>query len=168
MNKAMKNLPADVISPIVPRDGSENNRRCPGGHAERGKIEYNFPMASSKDKTPHPLLWVAEPLMDEPSYMERAWFGCEAIYLHGLLVLVLCSGEEPWNGVMIPTGHEFHDTMIKDFPDLVRHSVLKKWLYLSEDTENFEATASEIVDAIRTGDRRFGVEPRERKKRRPG
>ena len=122
-------------------------------------------MAPSKNRTPNPLLWVAEPLMEEPSYVERAWFGCEAVYLHGLLVLVLCSGAEPWNGVLIPTDHEFHDAVMKDFQDVVRHPVLKKWLYLSEDTEDFETTAAEIVEAIQAGDRRFGVEPKEKKRR---
>ena len=103
--------------------------------------------------------------MEEASYVERAWFGCEAVYLHGLLVLVLCSGAEPWNGVLIPTDHEFHDAVMKDFQDVVRHPVLKKWLYLSEDTEDFETTAAEIVEAIQAGDRRFGVEPKEKKRR---
>jgi uncharacterized protein YgfB (UPF0149 family) len=104
--------------------------------------------------------------MEEPSYLERAWFGCRAIYLHGLIVLVLCSGEESWNGLLIPTEHQFHNSILKDFHDVVQHPVLKKWLYLSEDTEDFETVASEIVEAIRSGDKRFGAEPKERKRQR--
>lgn len=127
---------------------------------------YNFSMTPPRNKTPHPMVWLAEPLMEEPSYVQRAWFGCEAVYLHGLLSLVLCSGGEPWNGVLIPTDHRFHDGIMKDFPEVVRHPVLKKWLYLSEDTEDFETVASEIVEAIRGGDPRFGVEPRERNRQR--
>jgi hypothetical protein len=117
-------------------------------------------MTSSRKKQKiHPLLW------DEPSYVKRAWFGCRAVYLHGLLVLVLCSGEKPWNGLLIPTDHQFHDAILKDFQYVVQHPVLKKWLYLPEASEDFESVAMDIVESIRIGDLRFGVEPRERKSR---
>jgi len=42
---------------------------------------------------------------------------------------------------------------------------LKKWLYLSEASENFEAVADNIVVAIRMNDQRFGVEPSEKKRK---
>lgn len=124
-------------------------------------------MASPKKTKQHPLLWVVESLMEEPSYIERAWFGCKAIYLHGLIVVVLCSGEEPWNGLLIPTEHQFHNSILKDFKDVVQHTVLKKWLYLPESSEDFETVASDIIEAIRMNDSRFGIEPKERKKRKP-
>jgi hypothetical protein len=56
-------------------------------------------MTPKKKPAKNPLLWVVESIMEEPSYIDRAWFGCRAIYLHGRLMIVLCSGEEPWNGV---------------------------------------------------------------------
>jgi hypothetical protein len=118
----------------------------------------------------HPLLWVVESLMEEPSYLEKPMFGCLAIYLHGRLMIVLASGEEPWAGVLIPTERQFHDAIVKEFFDVVQHSVLKKWLYLPEATEDFEIVASDIVEAIRMNDQRFGVEPKERvskRKRKP-
>jgi hypothetical protein len=118
-----------------------------------------------KPKT-HPLLWVVEPLIEEPSYLEKPMFGCLAIYLRGRLMLVLASREEPWNGLLIPTDHQFHDSIIKDFRDVVQHSVLKKWLYLPEATEDFETVASDIVEAVRMNDLRFGVEPKESVKRK--
>jgi hypothetical protein len=93
-------------------------------------------------------------------------FGCQAVYLHGRLVLALNSGEEPWNGLLIPTEKQFHDSIIKDFKDVVQHSVLKKWLYLPEASEDFETVAQEIVEAIRINDPRFGVEPKERVSRK--
>jgi hypothetical protein len=125
---------------------------------------------SKKKAKDHPLLWVVESLMEEPSYTAKPMFGCLGIYLHGRLMLVLASGEEPWNGLLIPTEHQFHDTIIKEFSDVVQHTVLKKWLYLPEATEDFEPMASDIVDAVRMNDQRFGVEPHERvsrKKKRP-
>jgi len=78
-------------------------------------------------------------------------------------MLVLCSGEEPWNGLLIATEHEFHDSLRDEFDYVMQHPVLKKWLYLPEASEDFETVSSEIVEAIRTGDHRFGVEPKERK-----
>jgi len=121
-------------------------------------------MASqSKKKTKnHPLLWAVESLMEEPSYLEKPMFGCLAIYLHGRLMLVLASGEEPWDGLLIPTEHQFHDAIVKEFQDVVQHPVLKKWLYLPEATEDFETVASDIVEAVKMNDQRFGVEPQER------
>jgi hypothetical protein len=94
--------------------------------------------------------------------MDAAWFGCRAVYLHGLMVLVLCSGEEPWNGLLIPTEHQFHDAILKGFRDVVQHPVLKKWLYLPEASEDFESVAMDIVEAIRLGDQRIGIEPKPR------
>ncbi len=122
-------------------------------------------MTGTRKKTkPHPLLWTVESLQDEPSYLDRAWFGCRAVYLRGLMVLVLCSGEEPWNGLLIPTVHQFHQDIMKDFSGMVQHPVLKKWLYLPENSEDFETAAMDLVEAIRMGDQRIGIEPNERKR----
>lgn len=125
-------------------------------------------MALRSKKTPkqHPLLWVIESLMEEPSYLAKPMFGCLAIYLHGKLMLVLASGEEPWNGLLVPTEHQFHTAIMRELRDVVQHPVLKKWLYLPEATEEFESSASDIVDAIKINDERFGVEPKERVSRR--
>jgi len=123
-------------------------------------------MASStgrKKKRPHPLIWIAEPLMEAPGYLERSMFGCLALYLHGRLVLVLADGEEPWNGLLVPTDHRFHESICREFPGTVQHPVLKKWLYLPLGCEDFESSAAEIAEAARIGDERFGVEPKERK-----
>ncbi len=106
--------------------------------------------------------------MEEPSYVERAWFGCRAVYLHGRLMLVLCSGEEPWNGLLIATEKEFRKEILREFETVVGHPVLKKWLYLPENSEDFETIASAIVEAARVGDQRFGVEPKERKRKKEG
>lgn len=102
--------------------------------------------------------------MDEPSYLQKAMFGCQACYLHGRLMLLLTSGAEPWNGILIATDHPFHASIKADFVNVTQHPVLKKWLYLPEATEDFETVASEIVEAISRNDQRFGVEPKERKK----
>jgi len=125
-------------------------------------------MASStkKKKKPNPFLWVVAPIMDEPSYLQKSMFGCQACYLHGRLALLLTSGAEPWNGLLIPTDHQFHESIRKDFKTVKQHPVLKKWLYLPEASEDFETMASDVVEAIRMNDQRFGVEPKERVKRK--
>jgi hypothetical protein len=123
-------------------------------------------MSEKKKPKIHPLLWVVESLMEEPSYLQKPMFGCLAIYLHGRLMLVLASGQEPWNGLLIPTEHHFHDAIVKEFQDVVQHPVLKKWLYLPEATEDFETVASDIVEAVRMNDQRFGVEPKEKVSKR--
>lgn len=78
-------------------------------------------------------------------------------------MLALCSGEDPWNGLLIATGKEFHEDIRRDFGTVVQHPVLKKWLYLAENSEDFESVAMDLAEAIRIGDKRFGVEPKERK-----
>ncbi|HMK60429.1 MAG TPA: hypothetical protein VK452_04690 [Dissulfurispiraceae bacterium] len=114
---------------------------------------------SKRHRKEQPLKWVIEPLMDEPSYVERSMFGCLACYIHGRLALLLSSGEEPWNGLLIPTDHKFHQSILRDYRNVIQHPVLKKWLYLPEATEDFESDAQEIVEALRLNDERFGVEP---------
>jgi hypothetical protein len=122
-------------------------------------------MASSRKKQ-YRNLWLAESIMEQPSYLEKSMFGCLAIYLHGRMMLLLSEGEEPWNGLLIPTEHQFHDSIRDEFKDVVQHPVLKKWLYLPEDIEDFESAAADIVNVIEMNDPRFGVEPRERKPRK--
>jgi hypothetical protein len=129
-------------------------------------IKYCMASSTKKKRIPNPFLWVVEPLMDEPSYLEKPMFGCQACYLHGRLVLALTSGVEPWNGLLIPTDYQFHESIRKDFKAVKQHPVLKKWLYLREQQEDFESVAQDIVEAIRMNDQRFGVEPKERKKRK--
>jgi hypothetical protein len=117
-------------------------------------------MASStkKKKKLNPFLWVVEPLMDESSYLQKSMFGCQSYYLHGRLVLLLASGAEPWNGLLIPTDHQFHESIKQDFITIVQHPVLKKWQYLPEASEDFESVATDVVEVIRVNDQRFGVE----------
>ena len=114
---------------------------------------------------PHPLRWVAEPLEEEPSYLEKAMFGCRGCYLHGKLVLVLASREkEPWKGLLVPTEKKHHRSLRDELPDLGAHPMLEKWLYLPENKEDFEDTASRLVDLVKGEDPRIGVLPRPRKK----
>ncbi len=108
-----------------------------------------------------PYHWIADPLVEDVSLIERPMFGCDAFYLHGRLKLVLCPGkEEPWKGILIATSREFHDSLIADIPELSSHSVLGKWLYLPEKCDDFEEISEKIVGLILKDDIRIGVLPK--------
>jgi hypothetical protein len=114
----------------------------------------------------HPFHWVVEPLFEEPSYIERAMFGCQGCYLHGRLVLVLAARRrEPWNGLLVPTEKRYHKSLRRYHKDLVTHPILKKWLYLSESNDEFEQAARDLVESILTNDPRIGVEPKTKPRR---
>ena len=117
-------------------------------------------------KKTHPLEWLLEPLENQPTYLRRKMFGCESAYLNGRLMLVLADGEEPWNGVLIATGREHHDSLQRTWKQLKSHPVLGKWLYVSQTDPAFEKVATAIVESVRRGDARIGVEPKPRKRKR--
>ena len=117
-------------------------------------------LLKTKPRRSHPLQWVVEPLAEEPSYIERAMFGCRGCYLYGRLVLVLAArGKEPWNGLLVPTEREHQPTLRRDHKNLIIHPVLKKWLYVPESSDDFEESARAIVESILANDPRIGVEP---------
>ena len=118
-----------------------------------------------KSKPEHPLQWLAEPLQDESTFQLKAWFGGRSIMLRGQHQLVLTTQGEPWQGVLVCTSREHHESLRAEFPMLVVHPILGKWLYLSEEVESFERDARRLVRAVRAGDARLGISPSPRKKR---
>lgn len=117
-------------------------------------------------KPRHPLQWIADQLEEHPTFAQKKMFGCEAIYLHGRQVLLLAASDEPWNGMLVCTSREHHEPLIADFPHLQSHSVLGKWLYISQSHSAFEETALDVGAQALKGDRRLGIEPGTRKKSR--
>lgn len=116
-------------------------------------------LLKTKRSRGHPFQRVVEPLSEEPSYIEKAMFGCKGCYLYGRLVLVLAArGQEPWNGLLVPTDRKYHKSLHRDHKSLVIHPVLKKWLYLPESSEDFEGSARALVESISADDLRIGVE----------
>lgn len=113
----------------------------------------------------HRHAWIWEPLESEPGFVLRAMFGAKAVYLDGKIVLCCSAGEEPWRGVLVPTDRAHHDALRAEFPALIVHSVLGKWLYLPESADAFERTAAAIVTLIRRRDPRIGVIPKPKKRR---
>ena len=131
-----------------------------------GESKVSSPRIQIKAVRSHPLEWLLEPLQNQETFIRKKMFGCEAVYLNGRLMLVLAVGGEPWNGLLIATSHEHHPALQKQWPRLTSHSVLGKWLYISQDDAAFESTGTSIVKSILHSDSRIGVEPKPRKKKR--
>ncbi len=113
----------------------------------------------------HPLQWLAEPLLDEPTFVLKSWFSGRMITHHGRHCLFLAAGGEPWQGVLVCTFHEHQASLRADMPTLVKHPVLGKWLYLAEANESFERDAKRLVQMVKTRDRRIGIPPSAKKRK---
>ena len=113
-------------------------------------------------KQKNPLLWVFESLEDDPRFVLRKLFSFDAAYLDGRLYLAVSGGEEPWNGLLVCTSREHHAAIRDQFPQLVSHKVLGKWLYLSQSHPEFESMAVDLAAMARKRDARLGVESKVR------
>ena len=119
-----------------------------------------------KKKKANSLLWLFEPLEDDPRYLRKRFFSFEAAYLDGRLCLAVVDRGEPWNGMMACTSREHHASLRAEFPQLTPHNVLGKWLYISQLHPEFESVATELVAAARKRDLRLGIEGDVRNKKR--
>ena len=108
-------------------------------------------------KREHPYRWLWEPLESEPTFLLRPMFGGRAAYLDGKLVLYFSAKKDPWRGVLVCTERVHHSSLLAEYPDLVPHPVLPKWLYLPEHTERFEYTAALLTARAKHRDPRLGV-----------
>jgi hypothetical protein len=109
-------------------------------------------------KTKNPLLWIFESLEDDPRFFTRKLFSFDAAHLDNRLYLAVATGKEPWNGLLVCTSREHHASILGQFPQLVSHEVLGKWLYLSQGHQEFESVALELANLARKRDPRLGVE----------
>ena len=110
-----------------------------------------------KIKIPNSLLWLYEPLEGDSGYNCHKLFSFDAAYLDGKLYLAIGDNNEPWNGLMVCTSHEHHAALQHEFPQLVSHKVLGKWLYISQNHPEFETVATEMVELAKRRDTRLGV-----------
>ena len=108
--------------------------------------------------------WIFEAFEDHPSFFTKRMFGGLAVYLFGRMMMVLVeptrTGRWKWHGVLICTEHAHHPGIIKEFPQLTPHDILKKWLYIDSQHEDFEPTMERVAEAIARNDQRFGIHPR--------
>jgi hypothetical protein len=111
----------------------------------------------------HPYGWLWEPLEEDPGFVLRSMFGTRAAYLDGRLVLCFSAKTEPWRGLLVCTERLHQPSLRHQFPDLVPHPILPKWLYLPESVDRFEAVAQQLVRLARQRDPRLGIVPPRRR-----
>jgi hypothetical protein len=116
-------------------------------------------------KADHPQAWLWEPLEDDSTFLLKSMFGSKGAYLDGKLMLCFCARREPFRGILVCTSREHHASLMADFPELVIHSYLEKWLYLPEVHGSFERVAEKLVLQVRRRDPRIGVLPSPKKKK---
>ena len=96
-------------------------------------------------------------------------FGGLAVYLFERQMLLLVeptkSGRWDWHGVLICTDFEHHASIQAEFPALLPHEFLRKWLFIDSTHENFESTMDGVAKRVARNDPRFGIVPRDRKAR---
>lgn len=83
-----------------------------------------------KIKKKNALLWLVEPLEEDPRFVQRKFSHLDAAYLDGLLYVAVRDGREPWSGLLVCTSREHHSALVAEFPQLAPHGVLGKWLYI--------------------------------------
>ncbi len=128
--------------------------------------------AVKKKKKVFQLAWVYEDLEAEPSFFTKRMFGGLAVYCHGKMVMLLAESPgdreyrgqtfdfDIWNGILLPTEYAHHDRLKKKWAILKQHPVLKKWLYLPQDTDAFDSAIDDIVTAIHRDDPLLGIFPK--------
>jgi hypothetical protein len=114
----------------------------------------------------HPHAWLWEPLEADPGFVLGAMFGTKVAYLDGRLVLCFAARSEPWRGVLVCTGREHHACLMAEFPSLLPHPILPKWMYLPETADDFEAAAQRLIVLVGRRDARIGIAPKPRKRKR--
>lgn len=124
-----------------------------------------IPDLTVRPRLPHRHAWLWEPLEGDATFVLRAMFGAKAAYLDGKLMLCFCAGEEPWRGILVCTDQARQPALCPEFPELVPHPILPKWLYLPETADRFEVVAVRLVRLVRQRDPRIGVIPRPKKKK---
>ena len=112
----------------------------------------------------HRYAWLWEPLEADASFLLKAMFGGKAVYLDGRMQMVFFAKTEPWRGVLVCTDRAFQEPLRAEFPCLVPHPVVPKWLYLSEALDDFERVGQRLVTLAARRDPRIGVESFIRKK----
>lgn len=112
----------------------------------------------SRSRAETPCEWLIEPLRSREDFSVRRTMGCWSFYLGEKNVLLYVPAKDAdGEGLLIPTDHAFHASLVAEFPSLAPHDLLKKWLCLGAADENYEETAHAIVRLILRGDPRLGV-----------
>jgi hypothetical protein len=114
--------------------------------------------------------WILEEFVEHPTFFTKRMFGGLAAYLFERLMLLLVeptkSGRWNWHGVLVCTDYQHHASIQAEFPALMPHEVLRKWLFIDSIHQDFESTMQAVAKHVASNDPRFGIvarSPRSRK-----
>jgi hypothetical protein len=115
--------------------------------------------------------WILEAFVDHPTFFTKSMFGGLAVYLFERQMLLLVeptkSGRWKWHGVLVCTRFEHHAAIQAEFPALMPHDFLRKWLFIDSTHEDFESTMEAVAKHMARNDQRFGILPKGPKLSRP-
>jgi hypothetical protein len=117
--------------------------------------------------------WIFQAFVEHRTFFTKSMFGGLAAYLFERQMLLLVeptkSGRWKWHGVLVCTDYEHHPSLQAEFPALMPHDVLRKWLFIDSVHEDFESTMEAVAKQVARNDLRFGIQPKGPKPgRRPG
>ncbi len=105
--------------------------------------------------------WIFEAFADHPTFFTKSMFGGLAAYLFERQMLLLVeptkSGRWNWHGVLVCTDYPHHASIQAEYPALIPHVVLAKWLFIDSTHEDFESTMAAVAKQVAGNDPRFGV-----------
>jgi hypothetical protein len=108
--------------------------------------------------------WILEAFAGHPTFFTKRMFGGLAAYLFERQMLLLVeptkSGRWTWHGVLICTDYRHHASIHAEFPALLPHEILRKWLFIESTREDFESTMQAVAAQIASNDPRFGILPK--------
>ena len=114
--------------------------------------------------------WILEAFAGHRTFFTKRMFGGLAAYLFERQILLLVeptkSGRWTWHGVLVCTDFEHHASIQAEFPALMPHEFLRKWMFIDSSHEDFESTMEKVSKRIAGNDLRFGIVPRNSKPRR--
>jgi hypothetical protein len=106
--------------------------------------------------------WILEPFAEHRTFFTKPMFGGLAVYLHERQMLVLVeptkSGRWKWHGVLVCLDRTSR-VIRAQFPALMPHDVLGKWLFVDSTHGDFDHHGS-CGEAHRAQRPRFGTVPR--------
>ena len=114
--------------------------------------------------------WILETFDDHPTFYTKGMFGGLAVYLFERQMMLLVeptkSGRWNWHGILLCTEFEHQESLMKEFPRLKPHDILRKWLFLPSSEDDFETIIQDISKRMLNNDLRFGIHPKPRSRSR--
>jgi hypothetical protein len=108
--------------------------------------------------------WILEAFLGHPTLFTKSMFGGLAAYLFERQMLVLVeptkTGRWNWHGVLVCTDYQHHASIQAEFPALMPHEFLRKWLFIASAHADFESTMEAVAKRMARNDLRFGILPK--------